>query len=390
MLRLVHQSQSDEYDEAPRRAYYEGDDERRRERPAGYSERRRPSVLLRMMRSLGLGVGFAIVGGLAYLAGGAGVLDPLLQPPTVTQVAAVASPTAPVSAPTAQPVAQAANVVPPAAAPQRPPIPDVQALVLLIRNAIVALHQANVTGDYAVLRALTAPQFQDRNSAAALAQAFTGLRNANVDLAQVAAVNPRLYADPAIDANGFLRISGFVPIGEAKADFEFAFQMVDGRWRLFGIGVQPPKDAAAKPALTKAAAAKAATTVPDDIALLTLIRGSVLALNQANISGDYSVLRDLGADGFQSANSPAKLSESFAAIRGRGLDLAPVAVIEPRLFRPAAVDAKGYLRVAGYFPSRPEVVNFDLAYRFEGGQWRLFGIGVDTAPADQPATATTQ
>jgi hypothetical protein len=266
----------------------------------------------------------------------------------------------------------------------------VQGLVLLIRNAIVALHQANVTGDYAVLRALAAPQFQERNSAAALAQAFSGLRNANLDLAQVAAVNPRLYTDPTIDDNGFLRVAGFLPIGEAKADFQFAFQMVDGRWRLFGIGVQPPPDAPAKPTLTKAAAAKAATTVPDNVTLLTLIRGSVLALNQANISGDYSVLRDLGADGFQGANSPAKLSESFAAIRARGLDLAPVAVIDPRLFRPAAIDGKGYLRLAGYFPSQPEVVNFDLVFRFEGGQWRLFGIGVDTAPADRSATASAQ
>jgi hypothetical protein len=261
-------------------------------------------------------------------------------------------------------------------------------LVLLIRNAVIALHQANQTGDYAVLRAMAAPDFQQRNDAAALAKAFTGLRAAKLDLSQAAAVNPRLYTDPVIDNGGYLRLAGFLPLGgDAKADFELAFQMVNGRWRLFGIGVHPPRDGDAKP---PAAKAPTATAVPADPALLTLIRTSVLALNQANISGDYSVLRDLSASGFQDANSPAKLAEAFANIRGRGLDLAPVAVIEPRLLRPAAIDGNGYLRIAGYFPSRPEAVSFDLAFRFEDAQWRLFGIGVDTSPVEPPATASAQ
>ncbi|MEJ0012013.1 MAG: hypothetical protein WDM94_05140 [Bauldia sp.] len=383
MLRLVHEAEPDEEDEAPpprRRAQHE-DERARQERGAGYFHWRRPSVLLRVARSLWLGAGFAVVGSIAYLAGAAAVLDPLFRS---EPVAAVATPS-PAPAPAAKPRAQVAETAPAATQPHAP-IPNVQGLVLLIRNAIVALHQANVTGDYAVLRALAAPEFQARNDAAALSQAFTGLRAANIDLAAVAAINPRLYTDPVIDADGFLRLSGFVPLAEAKVDFEFAFETVNGRWRLFGLGVHPPRDGSAAPAAKPATA----TALPDNPSLLALIRGAVLGLNQANISGDYSVLRDLSAIGFQQANSPAKLSDAFANIRARGLDLAPVAVIDPRLFRPAAIDANGYLRLAGYFPSQPETVNFDLAFRFEDGQWRIFAIGVDTAPADQPATALAQ
>jgi hypothetical protein len=126
--------------------------------------------------------------------------------------------------------------------------------------------------------------------------------------------------------------------------------------------------------------------IPPDQRLLALIRTSVAALNQANMTGDYSVLHDLGAASFQAANPPPKLAQAFANIRERGLDLAPASAIDPRLFRPPAIDANGYLRVAGYFPSRPEQVNFDLVFQFERGAWRLFGIGVDSArdPAAPP------
>jgi hypothetical protein len=119
--------------------------------------------------------------------------------------------------------------------------------------------------------------------------------------------------------------------------------------------------------------------MPDSLTMIALIRGAVIALNQANMAGDYSVLRDFAAPGFQQANSLAQLGTIFAQLRARQLDLGPVAVIDPRLFRPPAIDQRGFLRLTGYFPSRPEQVNFDLAFQFVDDHWRLFGIGLNTS-----------
>ena len=44
--------------------------------------------------------------------------------------------------------------------------------------------------------------------------------------------------------------------------------------------------------------------------VLILVRTSLLALDQANKTGNYTVLRDLGAPGFQ-ANSAARLGRDF-------------------------------------------------------------------------------
>lgn len=121
-----------------------------------------------------------------------------------------------------------------------------------------------------------------------------------------------------------------------------------------------------------------------------MIRTTIIALNQANATGNYSVLRDLAAPGFQEANNPARLAEIFAQVRGRNLDLSPILFFEPKLVRPPAIQANGHLRLSGYFETLPERVSFDLAFERSEKDWKLFGIAIEVAapPPSQSATAT--
>jgi hypothetical protein len=127
--------------------------------------------------------------------------------------------------------------------------------------------------------------------------------------------------------------------------------------------------------------------------VIILIRSSLLALDQANKTGNYTVLRDIGAPGFQS-NTAARLGEIFAKLRNDNLDLSGVAVIEPQLNLLPQLEANGQMHMAGFFPSVPTQVNFDLAFAPVSGQWRLFGLSVSlgqSAPAaPEPASPVAQ
>src|SRR5262245_49810378 len=120
--------------------------------------------------------------------------------------------------------------------------------------------------------------------------------------------------------------------------------------------------------------------------VLILIRETLLALDQANKTGNYTVLRDLGSPEFQ-VNTAARLAEIFAKQRGDNIDLSGVAVIEPQLSLLPQVEANGMMHLAGFFPSVPTQVNFELAYAPVGGRWRLFGLSVSFG---QPAPAAPQ
>ena len=150
--------------------------------------------------------------------------------------------------------------------------------------------------------------------------------------------------------------------------------------------------AAALTAIVSAGHAETPAPKPAQIdrnGVLMLIRSTLLALDQANKTGNYTVLRDIGAPGFQT-NTAARLGEIFAKLRNDNLDLSGVAVIDPQLNLLPQIEASGLMHMAGFFPSVPNQVNFDLSFAPVNGQWRLFGISVgvgSSAPAAPAAPA---
>ncbi len=114
--------------------------------------------------------------------------------------------------------------------------------------------------------------------------------------------------------------------------------------------------------------------------VLILVRSTLLALDQANKTGNYTVLRDLGSPDFQN-NSAARLAEIFTQQRRDNIDLSGVAVIDPQLTLLPQIEPNGMMRMAGFFPSVPTQVNFELVFAPVGGRWRLFALSVSFGQA---------
>jgi len=151
-------------------------------------------------------------------------------------------------------------------------------------------------------------------------------------------------------------------------------------------GLLAATPAAAQPAQAAAPAAQA-PGVPDQVVLHKLVWSTMAALDHANQTGNYSVLRDLGAPSFQAGNSAATLGGVFTAIRNQNIDLGYTLVTTPVFQFPPALVQGGLLRIRGLFPLRPTAIGFDLLFQNVGGQWRLFGIAVVplVAQTQQPA-----
>lgn len=126
------------------------------------------------------------------------------------------------------------------------------------------------------------------------------------------------------------------------------------------------------------------TAIPDQYKLNMLIRTTLIALSQANQTGNYSVLRDLGTPQFQSINSDARLAEIFSALRQRNLDLSPILFFDPTMIRPPALQDDGILRTTGFLDTKPERVLFDMGFQPIDGQWRLTAIVVEIKPPAPP------
>lgn len=127
------------------------------------------------------------------------------------------------------------------------------------------------------------------------------------------------------------------------------------------------------------APAPAETPVPDQLSSLKMLWSVLSAVDHANRTGNYSVLRDLGTAGFQSRNNPANLAAIFARLREQNVDLSDTLVVTPLWEIPPNIVQPRVLRMRGSFPLRPAAILFDLLFAWDGG-WRLEGVAVQTQP----------
>ena len=142
---------------------------------------------------------------------------------------------------------------------------------------------------------------------------------------------------------------------------------------------QPPPAAAPVQTAPAVIARPDAPPVPGAEELVALVRNVLLAVNDANLTGNYTVLRDLSAPDSQGLNTPERLEESFRPIRQQGTDFSIVAVATPRFVQLPAFTPQGYLRVNGEFLSSPRIT-FDIFLQHVAGRWRPYAIGVGVVP----------
>lgn len=127
--------------------------------------------------------------------------------------------------------------------------------------------------------------------------------------------------------------------------------------------------------------------VPTPDVLLMLVRTTLVALNQANFTGNYSVLHDLGTPHLQATHSQAQLGIAFTNLREQKLDLSRVLLLSPDLTEPPSISSDGTLRMAGIFPTSPVQITFAMAFRPIAGIWRIEGLSVSTLPGPGVAAA---
>jgi len=107
-----------------------------------------------------------------------------------------------------------------------------------------------------------------------------------------------------------------------------------------------------------------------------LVRSTLLALHHANVTGNFSVLRDLGSPSFRQRNNPGALYESFGAIRGLGIQFDDIAVLQPVFAQAPTIEGGKYLRVSGSFPTKPKAVTFELLFELVDRVWLIVGLSV--------------
>jgi hypothetical protein len=122
---------------------------------------------------------------------------------------------------------------------------------------------------------------------------------------------------------------------------------------------------------------QAQNKVPSQRALEALVKSSLLSLNDANVTGDYSVFHAKLSKPFREQFSPDQLKETFREFSDKHVDYDIIAAYAPVYGKPPVVDDEGKLLIEGYFPTEPKRLYFKLDFIPSDGEWKLIRIKVD-------------
>lgn len=131
---------------------------------------------------------------------------------------------------------------------------------------------------------------------------------------------------------------------------------------------------------SKPAVRSAVGSQQDAQLVAVLVRAHLIALHQANSTGNYTVLRDLGSAEFRDQFSASDLAAIFEPLREERIDIQAAAVLQPEISQAPSLDTKGVMNVRGRFATQPQAIDFAFAFCVENRVWRLCGLSVLPAP----------
>jgi hypothetical protein len=128
----------------------------------------------------------------------------------------------------------------------------------------------------------------------------------------------------------------------------------------------------------------------ETVQLVAMIKTNIMALQLANQTGNYSVLRDLGTPVFREKFDQAALTRIFANMRQRGVNLTPVLFLPPNLSKQPELTGGNVLHLTGHFATQPAQIVFDMQLMQIDSVWRIEGLAVDAVEQAQAAAQPQQ
>lgn len=118
-------------------------------------------------------------------------------------------------------------------------------------------------------------------------------------------------------------------------------------------------------------------SVPAAAELQPIVTATLLDLNNAITSGNFSPFYATISRTWQAQTTPEQLREAFQDFSSKKVDFRGIAGHEP-VFEPApALDENNLLVANGYYQVGPNHLDFALKYIWEDSQWRPFATNVN-------------
>jgi hypothetical protein len=121
---------------------------------------------------------------------------------------------------------------------------------------------------------------------------------------------------------------------------------------------------------------RASTAVPAQADLERMVAEALLSFNQAVKAKDFVAFHGKLSQLWKQETTPERLQKAFQPFMDQDIDIGGIKEVKPTISLAGLSDGSA-LKIAGYYPTKPSHVGFELKYTNESGNWKLMGILVN-------------
>lgn len=130
-------------------------------------------------------------------------------------------------------------------------------------------------------------------------------------------------------------------------------------------------------------AAQVEIKVPSALIQEVLIKTYLLTLNDANITGNYTVLQARLAKPFRDQFDAERLKTVFKSFADKKIDYGIIAAKPPVASSESRIDNRGALILRGYFDTTPSRVSYELDFIPSESEWKPIKLNVHVKPVKE-------
>jgi hypothetical protein len=255
-----------------------------------------------------------------------------------------------------------------AAHAQSPTVPSQAELKTLTRDSMRAFSKAVEAQDFTAFHKQISQLWREQITPAKLKSIFATFLEQQIDLSPVTKLEPVFDEAAKIDSDGVLVVQGHYPTRPSAVQFRLKYVNEKSSWKLVGIKVD------VKPT------SEPGGEIPSAREARALALESLLAFNRAVQAKNFTTFHKQIATVWQSQITPAQLRKAFSDFVEQGVDIGSIADLQPVFDQPPGLDEDDFLLLKGYYPTKPNKVQFKLRYIQEEGAWQLVNIAVNVSP----------
>lgn len=245
-------------------------------------------------------------------------------------------------------------------------LPDKNQQTAMVKQAmhdfLISVAKKDMTHFHSTVSVLWQKQF----TVEMLNQGFKEIIDSDANWAVLENEEPVLTSTVKLDKDGVIVLAGYYPTKPSQVKFEQKYIYEGNAWKLISLSVE------ATPSTETSSA-----SMPDKTQQSAMVKQSMHDFLVSVTKKDMTHFRSTVAALWQEQFTVEKFNATYKAISDSDGDWTVLEKMEPVLTSEVKPDENGIIKLVGYYPTKPNQVQFTQKYIYEGNSWKLVGFNIE-------------